>query len=266
MSLRSLVRLCIVHALALSLGMGSLSALAGERVKVFAAASLTDAVDALAEAYEREHDVEVVPVYAASSTLARQIANGAPAEIYLSANEQWMDWLGAQGEIPLTQRHDVLNNRLALIAPQDSEIAAFTPSEATSIAERLGTGRLAVGNPAHVPAGIYAKQALQGLGQWQTLRARLARADNVRTALALVERGEAPLGIVYASDAQASDKVETLGLFPDASHEPIIYPMALIGDAPSDAAKSLADWLDGRQAAAIFKRFGFATVASEDAS
>lgn len=263
---RSLVRTCLACGAVLLLGLGSASAQAAERVTLFAAASLTDAVDALAEAYERDHDVDIVPVYAASSTLARQIANGAPAEIYLSANEQWMDWLGSQGEIPLTQRHDVLNNHLALIAPQDSELAAFTPGEATSIAERLGAGRLAVGNPAHVPAGIYAKQALQGIGQWQTLRSRLARADNVRTALALVERGEAPLGIVYASDAQASDKIETLGLFPDASHEPIIYPMALIGDAPSDAAKSLADWLDGRQAAAIFKRFGFATVASEDAS
>ncbi|MCK2042785.1 molybdate ABC transporter substrate-binding protein [Chromohalobacter sp. TMW 2.2308] len=266
MSLRSLIRLCIVHALALSLGMGSLSALAGERVKVFAAASLTDAVDALAEAYERDHDVEIVPVYAASSTLARQIANGAPAEIYLSANEQWMDWLGSQEGVPLTQRHDVLNNRLALIAPRDSDLEDFTPDETASIAERLGEGRLALGNPEHVPAGIYAKQALTSLGQWTSLAPRLARADNVRSALALVERGEAPLGIVYASDAQASDKVETLGLFPDASHEPIIYPMALIGDAPSDAAKSLADWLDGRQAAAIFQRFGFTTVAAEDAS
>ncbi|WP_280540481.1 molybdate ABC transporter substrate-binding protein [Chromohalobacter sp. 11-W] len=266
MSRRPLVRLCIVHALALSLGMASLSALAGERVKVFAAASLTDAVDALADAYGRDHDVEIVPVYAASSTLARQIANGAPAAIYLSANERWMDWLDAQEGITLSHRHDVLGNRLALIAPRDSDLARFTPDETASIAERLGDGRLALGNPEHVPAGIYAKQALTSLGQWQALAPRLARADNVRSALALVERGEAPLGIVYSSDAEASDKVKTLGLFPDASHEPIIYPMALIGDAPSDAAKSLADWLDGRQAAAIFQRFGFATVAAEDAS
>lgn len=263
---RSLVRTCLACGAVLLLGLGSASAQAAERVTLFAAASLTDAVDALAERYMRDHDVEVVPVYAASSTLARQIANGAPAEIYLSANEQWMDWLGSQEGVPLTQRHDVLNNRLALIAPRDSDLEDFTPDETASIAERLGEGRLALGNPEHVPAGIYAKQALTSLGQWTSLAPRLARADNVRSALALVERGEAPLGIVYASDAQASDKVETLGLFPDASHEPIIYPMALIGDAPSDAAKSLADWLDGRQAAAIFQRFGFTTVAAEDAS
>ncbi|MCI0594530.1 molybdate ABC transporter substrate-binding protein, partial [Chromohalobacter sp.] len=162
MSRRSLVRMWIVHALALSLGMASLSALAAERVKVFAAASLTDAVNALADAYERDHDIEIVPVYAASSTLARQIANGAPADIYLSANEQWMDWLGKQDGVALSHRHDVLGNRLALIAPRDSALDRFTPEGSASIAERLGDGRLALGNPEHVPAGIYAKQALQG--------------------------------------------------------------------------------------------------------
>ncbi|MDV6317624.1 molybdate ABC transporter substrate-binding protein [Chromohalobacter sp. HP20-39] len=261
---RSLVRLCIVHALALSLGMASLSALAAERVQVFAAASLTDAVDALAEAYGRDHDVEIVPVYAASSTLARQIANGAPAAVYLSANERWMDWLDSQNGITLSHRHDVLGNRLALIAPQGSDLDRFTPDETTPIAERLGEGRLALGNPAHVPAGIYAKQALQGIGQWRTLRSRLAPANNVRTALALVERGEVPLGIVYASDAQASDKVKTLGTFPDASHDPIVYPVALVGASPSEEAAAWAKWLESDEASAIFQRFGFATLANGD--
>ncbi|WP_280563240.1 molybdate ABC transporter substrate-binding protein [Chromohalobacter sp. 48-RD10] len=261
---RSLVRICIVHALALSLGMASLSALAAERVKVFAAASLTDAVGALAEAYERDHDVDIVPVYAASSTLARQIANGAPAAVYLSANERWMDWLGAQDGITLSHRHDVLGNRLALIAPRDSDLDRLTLDETASIAERLGEGRLALGNPEHVPAGIYAKQALTSLGQWQALAPRLARADNVRSALALVERGEAPLGIVYSSDAQASDKVKTLGTFPDASHDPIVYPVALIGESPSEEAAALAKWLESDEASAIFQRFGFATLSAGD--
>ncbi|MDF9434100.1 molybdate ABC transporter substrate-binding protein [Chromohalobacter israelensis] len=265
MSPRPSLHALLACGIALVLTLSAATAQATERVTVFAAASLTDAVDALADRYMREHDVEVVPVYAASSTLARQIANGAPAAIYLSANERWMDWLGEQGGVALTQRHDVLTNRLALVAPQDSGLTAFTPNATTPIAERLGEGRLAVGDPAHVPAGIYAKQALQGLGQWQALRARLARADNVRTALALVERGEAPLGIVYASDARASDKIETLGLFPVSSHDPIIYPMALIGEAPSDAARALANWLDGDQAAAIFQRYGFAAVTADEA-
>ncbi|MCK0715607.1 molybdate ABC transporter substrate-binding protein [Chromohalobacter sarecensis] len=261
---RSLVRIFIVHALALSLGMASLSALAAERVKVFAAASLTDAVDALAEAYGRDHDVDIVPVYAASSTLARQIANGAPAAVYLSANERWMDWLGSQNGITLSHRHDVLGNRLALIAPRDSDVDRFTLDETASIAERLGEGRLALGNPEHVPAGIYAKQALTSLGQWQALVPRLARADNVRSALALVERGETPLGIVYASDAQASDKVKTLGTFPDASHDPIVYPVALVGASPSEEATALAKWLEGDEASAIFQRYGFATLTDGD--
>ncbi|MCK0754140.1 molybdate ABC transporter substrate-binding protein [Chromohalobacter japonicus] len=262
MSRRPLVRLCIVHALALSLGMASLSALAGERVKVFAAASLTDAVDALADAYGRDHDVDIVPVYAASSTLARQIANGAPAAVYLSANERWMDWLDAQEGITLSHRHDVLSNRLALIAPRDSDVDRFALDETVSIAERLGDGRLALGNPEHVPAGIYAKQALTALDQWQTLAPRLARADNVRSALALVERGEAPLGIVYASDAQASDKVKTLGTFPGASHDPIVYPASLVGASPSEGAKALAEWLEGDEASAIFQRYGFTTLSA----
>lgn len=264
MSCRPSFQAVIACGIALALALCSASTLATERVKVFAAASLTDAVDALANAYERNHDIDVVPVYAASSTLARQIANGAPADLYLSANEQWMDWLGKQAGVTLSHRHDVLGNRLALIAPRDSELDRFPLDGSTSIAERLGDDRLAVGNPAHVPAGIYAKQALQEIGQWRTLRSRLAPASNVRTALALVGRGEAPLGIVYASDAQASDKVKTLGIFPDASHEPIVYPMALVGASPGKEAVELAKWLKGDEASAIFQRLGFATLGAGD--
>ena len=180
----------------------------------------------LAERYMREHDVEVVPC-TPSSTLARQIANGAPAAIYLSANER--DGLaGRQGGVALTQRHDVLTNRLALVR-QDSGPRP-TPNATTPIAERLGEGRLARATRRMSPPGLCQASPAR-LGQ-QALRARQP-APTVRTALALVERGEAPLGIVYASDARASDKIETWP--PRYRPGIIIYPMALIGEAPSDA-------------------------------
>ncbi|WP_328717266.1 molybdate ABC transporter substrate-binding protein [Halomonas elongata] len=235
------------------------SASAGERVELFAAASMTDAIDRAVARFEATHDVDVVPVYAASSTLARQIANGAPAELYISANVEWMDWLGEQG-VTLSERADLVHNRLALVAPADTTREPFTPGEGETLAARLGDSeRLAVGDPAHVPAGIYARQALQSLGEWEALAPRLARADNVRAALALVERGEAPLGVVYRTDAEASDGVRLLGLFPSDAHEPIIYPIAAIGAHPSEGALTFRRWLESDDAKAIFQRAGFGT-------
>ncbi|MDT8895715.1 molybdate ABC transporter substrate-binding protein [Halomonas sp. I1] len=235
------------------------SASAEDRVELFAAASMTDAIDRMVARFEASHDVEVVPVYAASSTLARQIANGAPAEVYISANVEWMDWLGEQG-VALTERTDLVHNRLALVAPADSQQKPFAPGDDETIAARLGEdARLAVGDPAHVPAGIYARQALQSLGEWETLAPRLARAANVRAALALVERGEAPLGVVYSTDARASDTVRQLGLFPSSSHASITYPVAVVGERPSDAALTLRRWLESDDAMAIFRAEGFGT-------
>ncbi|WP_163648447.1 molybdate ABC transporter substrate-binding protein [Modicisalibacter sp. 'Wilcox'] len=227
------------------------------RVTIFAAASLTDALDAAIADYEADHDVDIVPVYAASSTAARQIAHGAPAELYFSANEQWMDWLASQ-DVTLAERTDLLNNRLVLVAAPGTSLEAFTPGAGRPIRALLDDDqRLAVGNPDHVPAGIYARQALESLGEWQALEPRLARADNVRAALALVERGEAPLGIVYRTDARASDRVHSLGVFPAASHKSITYPLALVDPPVSRAARAFRDWLTGSEAMAIFERFGF---------
>ncbi|OHV13806.1 molybdate ABC transporter substrate-binding protein [Kushneria phosphatilytica] len=238
------------------------TAQAGQQIHVYAAASLTDAMDALASRYEKRHEnIDIVPVYASSSTVARQIAHGAPADIYFSANEKWMNWLSEQG-VPLSDRADLLNNRLALIAPKDSEVAPFTPDARHPLAVKLHDGdRLAVGDPDHVPAGIYAKQSLKSLGEWEALMPRLARANDVRAALALVERGEVPMGIVYATDAQASDGVKTLGYFPADSHSSITYPVALVGEHSDDAARAFRQWLAGSDAATIFKRFGFQPVA-----
>ncbi|TBW51866.1 molybdate ABC transporter substrate-binding protein [Marinobacter halodurans] len=238
--------------------------LAATSISVYAAASLTDAMDAVASAYEAKHDVDIVPVYASSSTLARQIANGAPADLYVSANEKWMDWLGKQG-IELNERGDLLQNRLALIAPQDSPVDNFTPGTGKPIVSLLQKGeRIATGDPAHVPAGIYAEQALQSLGEWHELQDRLARADNVRAALALVERGETPVGIVYQTDAKASQAVRQLGLFPEDSHKTITYPAALIVPARSSALNDFRQWLAGPEAMAIFQRFGFSPAPAKD--
>ncbi|RAH36459.1 molybdate ABC transporter substrate-binding protein [Halomonas sp. SL1] len=255
--------------LALALGVAAVPAQAEPgtepTVRIFAAASLTDALDSAIARYEEGHDVDVVPVYASSSTAARQVARGAPADLYFSANEQWMDWLGEQG-IELAERADLLQNRLSLIAADDQP-ETFTPGQGTSLSTLLGDDeRLSVGDPDHVPAGIYAKQALESLGEWDALAPRLARADNVRAALALVERGEAPLGIVYRTDAMASDRVHQLGLFPLDSHPAIRYPVALIDPPADDAAEAFRAWLAGDEARAIFTRFGFEAAGAEPAA
>ncbi|WP_110665047.1 molybdate ABC transporter substrate-binding protein [Salinicola halophilus] len=240
-----------------------LPAMATAPVQVYAAASLTDAMDSAIARYESDHDVDVVPVYASSSTLARQIANGAPAAIYLSANEQWMDWLADQG-VAMRERVDLLKNRLVLIAPQDSDLDAVALDGSQQLVALLGGDRrLSVGDTDHVPAGIYARQALESLDQWTTLAPRLANADNVRAALALVERHEAPLGIVYRTDATASEAVKTLGTFPEDTHDAITYPMAIVTDEPSAATEAFRAWLAGDTARSIFADYGFAPVAAD---
>lgn len=234
-------------------------AAAAERINVQAAASLTDVMNALITQYEKEHDVAVVPVYAASSTLARQIAEGAPADLYLSANERWMDWLETQA-VEVRERRDLLKNRLALVAPEESTIEAFTPDADHPLADYLDRGeRLAVGDPDHVPAGLYARQAFESTGQWSALLPRLARTSDVRGALALVARGETPLGVVYATDARASKEVRSLGLFPLDSHDAITYPAALIGASPDEQARDFLRWLESEAAAQTFRDFGFET-------
>lgn len=228
---------------------------------VSAAASLTDAMDEAIKAYTARHpDTTIVPIYASSSTLARQIVNGAPSDLFISANLAWMDWLEEQ-EVSLQQRGVLLQNRLALIAPVDSEVGAFSPGEEAAVISLLAAGeRLSVGDPDHVPAGNYARQALEALGEWQELEPRLAPSHDVRGALALVERGETPAGIVYQTDAEASVRVRTLGLFPLDTHEPIVYPAALIGDENNSAATAFLAWLEGDEAVAIFAEHGFSPV------
>ncbi|SHI43160.1 molybdate transport system substrate-binding protein [Roseomonas rosea] len=227
---------------------------------VFAAASLTDAMRALGEAWRVRGHAAPRFSFAASSALARQIEQGAPADLFASADEPWMDYLQQRDLIVNETRVSPLANALVLIAPADTPLAPTTLARNTDLATLLGaSGRIATGDPSNVPVGKYAQAALSWMGQWNTLLPRLARADNVRSALLLVERGEAPLGIVYATDAAASRGVRVLGTFPPESHPAVTYPFALTRRAAGHAqARAFLAFATGPEAADIYRRFGFA--------
>lgn len=247
---------CAALAFALAAAAGRASA--AEPLTVFAAASLTDAMKAIVADYEQTSGARVRVSFASSSTLARQIEAGAPADIYVSANERWMDHLEMTGSLAPGSRRSPIGNELVLIAPAGGDMGPVTISRALDIAGLLGTrGWLALGDPAHVPAGIYAREALTYLGKWETLEHRLARSDNVRAALVLVGRGEAPLGIVYATDARITNQVRVVGTFPEGSYGPITYPFAIVAGHDRPDVRQLFDHLTGAAGAAVFERFGF---------
>lgn len=225
-----------------------------QELLVFAAASLKDALDAVIAEYPGE--AAITASYASSSVLARQIEQGAPADVFISANPEWTDYLAARDLIRADTRADLLGNGLVLVAPAASDVA-LEIAPGFDLAGALGGGRLAMGDPAHVPAGIYGQAALESLGVWRAVEAQVARADNVRAALALVARDEAPLGIVYRSDALADPSVRVVGAFPEDSHPPIIYPAAVIAASEHPAAAGLVDFLQSAAAAPVFEGFGF---------
>lgn len=250
----------ILSCLVVSAGMFALPGLAqADDITVFAAASLTDAMGEIATAYENIHsDDHVLLSFASSSTLARQISAGGPAEVFISANEKWMDWLSDQDMIAAGTRSDLLGNSLVLIAPTDRPLDNMTLDDSTDLTALIGKDdRIAMGDPDHVPAGIYGKQALVHLGMWDKTEPRLARADNVRAALALVERGEAPLGIVYGTDAAISKGIKIVATFPANSHPAITYPVAMMKGMENPASQRLMDFLKSATANAIFSDFGF---------
>jgi molybdate transport system substrate-binding protein len=215
---------------------------------VLAAASLQEALSEAADAWAIGGHPAPVLSFAGSSALARQIEQGAPADLFVSADEEWMDTLERQGLLRPGTRTDLLGNRLVLVAPEESA--------ARSLAD-LGDGRLALADPDVVPAGKYARAALEHLGQWQPVADRIAPAENVRAALALVERGEAPLGIVYATDAMASGKVRVVKTFPAASHPPIRYPIAILAASSDPDAAAFQAFLASPEARRIFALHGF---------
>jgi molybdate transport system substrate-binding protein len=230
-----------------------------EQVTVFAASSTTPALTEAAERYEASPAAEgdtIRLVFAASSTLAKQIIEGAPADLFLSANPAWMDYLADRDAIDPSSRHDLLGNRLALVAPKHRPFdLAVEPG--FPLAEALDGGRLALGDPAHVPVGIYAKSALEQLGAWPALAARTARAADARAVLALVGRGEVAAGVVYQSDVQFDAGIGLVGLFPLESHPPIVYPLAVVASRGSPAVERLYRFLRSADAQVVFQRHGF---------
>ena len=231
-----------------------------DALTVFAAASLTDAMTDIAALWQAAGHAAPKLSFASSSTLARQIESGAPANLFASADTKWADYLDAKHLLAAGTRVDLLRNDLVLIAPAGHPAGDAVIGADFDFAALLGTaGRLAVGDPAHVPAGIYAAQALKKLGAWDRLSPRLAPAEDVRGALLLVERGEAPAGIVYATDAAVSKGVVIIGRFPADSHDPIVYPFAVTAAGDTPEARALLAFLKGAQARAVFEQRGFAT-------
>lgn len=230
-------------------------------VLVFAAASLKPALDAILASPDARRFGAVSASYAASSQLARQIEHAAPAAIFISADPEWMDYLEQRGRLVAGTRGDLLGNALVLVAPRDS-IVALRLAPDVDLASALGSGgRLAIGEPNSVPAGKYAKAALVALGAWKAVEDRLAPAVNVRAALGFVTRQEAPLGVVYRSDAVSESAVRVVDTFPASTHPPIVYPIARIIGSDSVAARRLFDYLHSAEAAAVFTRYGFDRLA-----
>lgn len=255
LSLQTLSGLLTALALAIAASIMPQASRAAE-ITVFGAASLTNALTQAGNAWAQKTGNTVRYSFASSSTLARQIEAGAPADLYLSANEKWMAYLAAKGLIEADTRSSPIGNSLVVVAPATSQIAIHEPAH--DIPRIIGKdNRLAVGDPAHVPAGIYARQSLESLGIWQVLEPRLARADNVRAALALVERGEVPLGIVYETDAKIAGNVKIVARLPATSHKPITYPFAILKGRKSAATESLLAYLTGAEGLAIFEGYGF---------
>jgi molybdate transport system substrate-binding protein len=223
---------------------------------VFAAASLKDALDAINAEWKKESGIKATISYAASSALAKQIEQGAPTDIFVSADEDWMDYLATRKLIKPGTRFDLVGNKLVLIAPKDSKLTA-TIASGFPLASLLGDGHLAMADTASVPAGKYGKAALEKLGVWDGVKDRIAQAENVRAALALVSRGEAPLGVVYATDAKADPKVKVLDTFPESTHAPIIYPIAVTASSTNKEAPAFLAYLKTAAAQSVFEAQGF---------
>ncbi|WP_442966791.1 molybdate ABC transporter substrate-binding protein [Rhizobium sp. C1] len=251
--------LMAVSILALSV-FHAAGAAAGE-VRVFAAASLKNALDGIAKDWKAETGNDVVLTYAASSALAKQVEAGAPADLFISADLKWMDYLAKADLIKKDSRENLLGNALVLVGPKDAA-KTYEITKGFDLAGALSGGRLAVGAVESVPAGIYAKQSLISLGAWDAVKDKLAEAENVRAALLLVSRGEAPLGIVYMTDSKADAGVKVVGTFPENAHDPIIYPVAELKNAPALAAE-FQKYLRSKKADASFTGQGFTVLSAK---
>jgi len=232
---------------------------AAKDLLVFAAASLKNALDDIDASYRKDTGKGVTVSFAASSALAKQIDAGAPADVFISADLDWMDYLAKKNLIKPDSRGNLLGNSIVLVAPADSKIMAKI-GPGFPLASLLGDGRLAMANTQSVPAGKYGKAALESLGVWASVKDRVAQAENVRAALLLVSRGEAPLGIVYKTDVAADPQVRIVDSFPDDSHPPIVYPVAVIAASANPDAASYLAYLKSPAAAALFEKQGFTVL------
>lgn len=261
-SIFALLALCLVAAgcgeRTTTTSEGATPAVDTRPLTVFAAASLKESLDAAAEAWREQTGQTVQISYAASSALARQIEQRAPADVFLSADNEWMDWLQERDLIDPASRIDLLGNTLVLIAPASNDAQPLALEQGTDLLPLLGdNGRIALALTASVPAGKYAKAAFESLGTWSAIEPRVAEAENVRAALLLVARGETPLGVVYGSDAQAEPRVKVLATFPEGSHAAIVYPVARVATGTHPATGDFIAWLQSEDADAIFRRHGF---------
>src|SRR6187455_265140 len=249
-------------ALAILLGSNHSPALAQEkRLTVFAAASMKNALDDISAAYTAKSGIKIVASYAASSALAKQIEQGAPADIFASADTDWMDYSIGKKTINEPSRVNLLGNSLVLIAPKDSQLDKVAIGPGFDLSKLIGDGKIATADVKSVPVGKYAKASLKKLGAWTAAEPKFAMTENVRAALALVARGEAPLGIVYSTDAKVEPGVKTIGIFPADSHPAIIYPVAATATAKPEAAGYLA-FLRSSAARTIFEKYGFSFLVS----
>ncbi len=239
------------------LGAGGAAAAADEPVTIFAAASLTNAIQDIAKAYAATGKPEPKLSFAASSTLAKQIEAGAPVSIFASANVKWMKYLEGKGLVVASSEVTPIGNSLVLIAPVDSAKPVTITKDLDLLALLGADGKITTGLTDSVPVGQYAKTALTNLGMWDKVKERIVGANSVRAALALVERGEVPYGIVYATDAAITPKVKIVGTFPADSHPPVEYPFALLKDQDTEAAKDVFTFLVGPQAKGIYEKYGF---------
>ncbi|WP_045388749.1 molybdate ABC transporter substrate-binding protein [Vibrio rotiferianus] len=244
------IHACLVATLSVSS-----AANAASDIKVYAASSMTNAIDDIAQKFEQQYDVKVTPVYGGSSSIARQILNGAPADVFISANTKWMNYLVKSNVIESDGVTNLVHNSLVLIAPLASSVTPFNFSDGNAWSQALDGNRLALGNPVSVPAGMYARESLSHFGVWKQIERQVAPAKNVRLALALVERGEAPLGVVYKTDALLTKKVKVVGEFANDSHADIVYPGAIVKD--STQSKQFFEYLKSDDAKQVFMQYGF---------
>jgi molybdate transport system substrate-binding protein len=252
-------RLSALLPLLLSIGLAAPALAQPAPLTVFAAASLKNALDEASAVYAKDTSTPQAKIsYASSSVLAKQIAQGAPADVFLSADSDWMDDVAKKGLITATTRTDLFTNHLALVALKDSTIK-LDIKKGFPLAQALGSGRLAIAGP-DVPAGRYGQASLTTLGVWDQVKDKTARGENVRATLQFVVRGEAPLGIVYDTDANSEPAVKIVGLFPDSSHPPIVYPGAVIAGSTNPAAAPFLTWLKSAKAKAVFAKYGFVAV------